>query len=336
MNIYIYGNVGFRKQMRDTLNHANVKFRLNDSEKIEDIYSLDELKKTIESSPDDMYLIDEEKIIDSKALSSKIGFLRPKDGIEKSFLKEHGIGDLQVNSISDIGRQIVKKLDKIRLSEIDENEPLKIESKHTEELDVSSEKSNASTAEEFKSFLNDDIDDDYFDVDKLRESLVESEDLIADLRDENHSFDVDEDLSGLLVFDNEEKDTKVDEEKISNDELDFDNLDFDIDDLFEDDNKQHEDGIKISKEDDEMVDDQEMFGSLDSISEEDMALALDDLDGVSFDSGLKEFAQTKDVQYNPPQTQIPQIEGLLAAEISNLIGELLKNKTIEITIKIKG
>lgn len=87
MNIYIYGSIGFRKQMHDALGHANVKFRLDESGKIEDIDSLEVLKKTIQEKPDDIYLIDQEKIIDAKTLSSKIGFLRPKDGIEKVFCK---------------------------------------------------------------------------------------------------------------------------------------------------------------------------------------------------------------------------------------------------------
>lgn len=317
MNIYIYGSIGFRKQMHDVLGHANVKFRLDESGKIKDIDSLEVLKKTIQEKPDDIYLIDQEKIIDAKALISKIGFLRPKDGIEKSFLQEYGIGDFKVNSISEIGRQIIKKLDKIRLSEIDENEPLKIETKHKKD---------------------DEGEDELFDMEQLKASLVDVEDLALDLLGErDHNFDVDDDLSGLLVLDDEPIENSVDEsEMISNDNLDFDNLDFDIDDLFRNDNDSTDD-LKTVNEEIKMVSNQDIFGTLDSISEDEMARALEDLDGISSDSSLmNQFSNIQSAQVTDSLIAATKIEGLLANEISNLISELLKNKTIEITIKIKG
>lgn len=341
MNIYIYGSIGFRKQMHDVLGHANVKFRLDESGKIKDIDSLEVLKKTIQEKPDDIYLIDQEKIIDAKALISKIGFLRPKDGIEKSFLQEYGIGDFKVNSISEIGRQIIKKLDKIRLSEIDENEPLKIETKHKKDDEGEDElflKDQALDNDDDSVSSFEKHDDELFDMEQLKASLVDVEDLALDLLGErDHNFDVDDDLSGLLVLDDEPIENSVDEsEMISNDNLDFDNLDFDIDDLFRNDNDSTDD-LKTVNEEIKMVSNQDIFGTLDSISEDEMARALEDLDGISSDSSLmNQFSNIQSAQVTDSLIAATKIEGLLANEISNLISELLKNKTIEITIKIKG
>lgn len=63
MNIYIYGNSGFRKEIHSTLNHANIKFKLDESSLIKDIDTLEELQNAIKENPNDIYLIDDEKII---------------------------------------------------------------------------------------------------------------------------------------------------------------------------------------------------------------------------------------------------------------------------------
>ena len=106
MNIYIYGNSGFKKEIHSTLDHANIKFKLDDSSIIKDVMSLDELKNTIIENPNDIYLIDDEKIIKK---NSKIKFLNPKDGIEESFLLDNGIADLSVESFAEIPKYILQK-----------------------------------------------------------------------------------------------------------------------------------------------------------------------------------------------------------------------------------
>lgn len=112
MTIYIYGSKSFKNNIQEVLEHANMKFRLNDEDSIVELDTLHELKEAIEEDPQNIFLIDDEKIIKKNSLNEKIKFLKPKDGIEEEFLKEHGIGDLSVDDIHDIATHIIKKLEK--------------------------------------------------------------------------------------------------------------------------------------------------------------------------------------------------------------------------------
>ena len=109
MNIYIYGNNSFKKEIYETLEHSNIKFKLDDNCLIKDIDNLSELKRTIQNNPNDIYLIDDEKIIKKNSLNKKIKFLTPKDGIEEEFLLDNGIADLSINSLSEIPKYILRK-----------------------------------------------------------------------------------------------------------------------------------------------------------------------------------------------------------------------------------
>lgn len=109
MNIYIYGNQSFKKDIHQTLDHANIKFKLDSDSIIKDIDNLEELKNTIKSNPNDIYLIDDEKIIKKNSLNQKIKFLTPKDGIEQEFLLDNNIADLSVDSLAEIPKYILKK-----------------------------------------------------------------------------------------------------------------------------------------------------------------------------------------------------------------------------------
>ena len=119
MNIYIYGNNSFKKEIHETLEHANIKFKLDSDSKIEDITTLNLLKSTIEANPNDIYLIDDEKIIKKNAISQKIKFLTPKDGIEEEFLLDNGIADISVDSLTEIPKYILRKYEQQK--EIDPN-----------------------------------------------------------------------------------------------------------------------------------------------------------------------------------------------------------------------
>ena len=72
MNIYIYGNHSFKKEIHETLEHSNIKFKLDASSIIKEIDDLAELKKTIKENPKDIYLIDDEKIIKKNSINEKI------------------------------------------------------------------------------------------------------------------------------------------------------------------------------------------------------------------------------------------------------------------------
>jgi len=119
LNIYIYGDSSFKQEIHKVLDHANIKFKLG-SGYVEYVDSLELLKEAIKNNPEDIYLIDNSKIIDKNSLNSKIKFLKPKDGIEKEFLQEHGIGDLSVDSLDSLVKHINKKIEESRTQEDDE------------------------------------------------------------------------------------------------------------------------------------------------------------------------------------------------------------------------
>ncbi|RXJ83655.1 hypothetical protein [Arcobacter cloacae] len=109
MNIYIYGNQSFKKEIHETLDHSNIKFKLDSNTLITELESLNELKKAIKNNPKDVYIIDDEKIIKKNSLNKKIKFLAPKDGIEEEFLLDSGIADLSIDSLKEIPKYILKK-----------------------------------------------------------------------------------------------------------------------------------------------------------------------------------------------------------------------------------
>ena len=111
MNIYIYGNNSFKKEIHETLEHSNTKFKLDESTLIKEIDDLSQLKQTIKNNPKDIYLIDDERIIKKNSLNKKIKFFTPKDGIEEEFLLDSGISDLSINSLSEIPKYILRKYD---------------------------------------------------------------------------------------------------------------------------------------------------------------------------------------------------------------------------------
>ena len=94
MNIYIYGNNSFKKEIHETLEHSNIKFKLDESTLIKEIDDLSQLKQTIKNNPKDIYLIDDERIIKKNSLNKKIKFFTPKDSIEEEFLLDNGISDI--------------------------------------------------------------------------------------------------------------------------------------------------------------------------------------------------------------------------------------------------
>ncbi|HRM34820.1 MAG TPA: hypothetical protein PLX81_00520, partial [Aliarcobacter cryaerophilus] len=89
MNIFIYGNQNFKNEVHKILLNSKIETILEDV-KIEDISNIDILKENIAKNPDDIYLIDEDKIIKK----SRFKFLKQKDGIEEDFLLQYGVNDL--------------------------------------------------------------------------------------------------------------------------------------------------------------------------------------------------------------------------------------------------
>lgn len=117
MNIYIYGSQSFKKEIHQTLEHVNIRFKLGDNTLINDIANLKELKEIIKNNPNDIYLIDDTKIIKKNSLNKKLKFLAPKDGIDEEILLDSGIADLSIDSVNEIPRYILKKYEEIKLNE---------------------------------------------------------------------------------------------------------------------------------------------------------------------------------------------------------------------------
>jgi hypothetical protein len=130
LKIYIYGNQSFKKEIHQTLEHSNIKLKINTDILIEEINSLTKLKQTINENPKDIYLIDDEKIIKKNSLNKKIKFLAPKDGIEEEFLLESGVSDLALDSLKELPKYIIKKYEELKYEEPSElNIPPVIENK---------------------------------------------------------------------------------------------------------------------------------------------------------------------------------------------------------------
>lgn len=110
MNIYIYGGTHFSNEIHKILDHGNIRFKIDDGEVV-DVITLQHLKELILEDPYQIFLIDENKIIDEDFISKYLKFLVPKDGIEKSFLDHHGIGDISTRTYKDLLIYIEKRLE---------------------------------------------------------------------------------------------------------------------------------------------------------------------------------------------------------------------------------
>jgi len=110
VNIYIYGSTAFNNEIHKILDHGNIRFKIEDGDVI-DVTTLKYLKDLIIEDPYQIFLIDENKIIEDDFISKYLKFLVPKDGIEKSFLDHHGIGDISQRTYSDLLIYIEKRLE---------------------------------------------------------------------------------------------------------------------------------------------------------------------------------------------------------------------------------
>ena len=190
MNIYIYGNNSLKKEIHKTLDHSNIKFKLDSNSTIEDIEDLEVLKAAIETNPNDIYLIDDEKIIKKNALSKKIKFLLPKNGIEEEFLLDKGIADLSVDSLKEIPEYILNKYEQqkevepsIQSSIIDiVYEAYKEDNKDLDiELDDESSQLLSSSISEKKDINLDEIEDLINNDDSSENESTNGDDMPSDL-----------------------------------------------------------------------------------------------------------------------------------------------------------
>ena len=232
MKIYIYGNQSFKKEIHETLEHANIKFKLDNNTAIEEINNINKLKETIKNNPKDIYLIDDDKIIKNNSLNKKLKFLAPKDGIEEEYLIQSGIADLSIDSLKELPKYIIKRYEELKLLEPKEKQPEKevevIEENIIElddELAMLLSKGDNKKKDKTEDLMPVQDLEDVFSLDKEM-NLDEIDDLIGnvDIKDNKTSDDIDDivnfnDNFGLnnISFDYDDNDVLYKEE--STDEI---------------------------------------------------------------------------------------------------------------------
>ena len=359
MNIYIYGNHSFKKEIHETLEHSNIKFKLDANSVIKEIDDLSELKKTIKDNPKDIYLIDDEKIIKKNSLNKKIKFLAPKDGIEEEFLLDSGIADLSVNSLAEIPKYILRKHEEEK-EHLDPNiqasiENIVDEAYEKESIELDEELSQLLAKEEVleEEIINQQEEnlDDIFDIpldvdlgipkdafDTIDESLDISKEELDDIMNFNDNFGLNNislDYDDKNIEDDFLEDKVPEEEHLSEDDKMFEDLDF-LEDVFK------EKKVDIQEKDEEENLDKSLLGEwnmkddkffeLDSLKEEDLLDALN-CTGNKNDRKNEEIDRKDLVKNNTNSINITNSSN--TDELAQLISKLLNNKTLEITIKIK-
>ncbi len=297
MIIYIYGSTDFKKDIHDVLNHSSVKLRLEEHGEIKDLQTVEELKNAILDDPNHMYLIEDSKILKKNSLNQKIKFLQPKDGIEQEYLLDHGIGDVSVESLDELSKHIIKKLQET----IDEEEE----------------------STEIQNSIVEIVEDAYESVEE--KSYVKLDDELSSLL--SHVDDSD-DEQGL---DFEET---IDDDKLLNESLnEFDSLkdlNFDQDLGNIEVAEEKENNLEIKSQGEIMADE---FSEFDTLNENDILAALDGLDVGDSTSSNNSNEQNNNKSSNDNNSV--NINGSNVDEIAQIISKLLNNKTLEITIKVK-
>ena len=278
MNIFIYGNQNFKNEVHKILLNSKIETILEDV-KIEDISNIDILKENIAKNPDDIYLIDEDKIIKK----SRFKFLKQKDGIEEDFLLQYGVNDLSIDSLEEIPNYIIRKYERIAFKEKDKSEEIK-----NEDLLLDSELANLLESKEQENSQN------------LTNSILE----------EPVGININE-LDNLIELESSDKE-KLDTNYISMEDFDenfgLNNVSFDYDDdsTFNQDLKSDEDLLQdilnnsiVDEDDYEFVGETfEDTNFLDEIFPNNKILDIDEKSITPINIVLKEDDKKEDVEEN--------------------------------------
>ena len=295
MNIYIYGSKSFKKDINKLLSKANIIFKLDDAGTIKEIDSVEELKNTIVASPRDIFLIDEDKIIKKGGVE----FLKPKDGIERSFLNKYGVGDLSVDTFDDLIEHI--------------NARLELKQSQAQDLETSIKSINMSNID----FQNSSIEEDDDDID---DNLINTHLNIDEIDDSDNDI---------------ETDITLEEDNIKDELMNIDEMISDVDDTEIDnmDNSLKDDNMDDNIADDiDNIDDLEGLDELDSLDESMLLEALDeaDLDPVDTVNTNDNEPIIQDSNNNSLTLAPEQLDTL-----TQVLSQLLNGKELEITIKVK-
>ena len=201
MNIFIYGNQNFKNEINKILVNSKIESILEDV-KIEDISNIDILKEKIAINPNDIFLIDEDKIIKK----SRFKFLKQKDGIEEDFLLQYGVNDLSIDSLDEIPNYIIRKYERTASKEKDKsleikNEDLLLDNELANLLESKEEENNknltSSILEEPMGININELDSlievDTSDEVKTDTNYINMEDFDENFGLNNVSFDYDDD-----------------------------------------------------------------------------------------------------------------------------------------------
>lgn len=373
MNIYIYGNQSFKKEIHETLDHSNIKFKLDDNCCVIEVNSVNVLKNTISSDPKAIYLIDDEKIIKKNSLNQKLKFLTPKDGIEEDFLLDSGIADLSIDSLKEIPKYILKKYEEQKSLESNiQDSIIDIVDEAYEknsQVELDDELAMLLTKEEPQIKKEDVQEEDFEFKDDLFENLTQDvnldkiEDLIGHIdentnknisKDEfddimnfndnfglnNISFDYDDDnivnTNEIqdLDFMNSSLDEEEDEDSI---EETFEDVDF-LEEIFSKKEKSYNNNEKTFVKNEEYLRSEDMvedeFSELDTLNEKDLLEALN-----YNSSNIENIKEENKTEYKnevmKSASSINVVNSSNVDDLAQLISKLLSNKTLEITIKIK-
>ena len=291
MNIFIYGNQNFKNEVHKILLNSKIETILEDV-KIEDISNIDILKDNIAKNPDDIYLIDEDKIIKK----SRFKFLKQKDGIEEDFLLQYGVNDLSIDSLEEIPNYIIRKYERIAFKEKDKSEEIK-----NEDLLLDNELANLLESKEQEN----------------------SQNLTSSILEEPVGININE-LDNLIELESSDKE-KLDTNYISMEDFDenfgLNNVSFDYDDdsTFNQDLKSDEDLLQdilnnsiVDEDDYEFVGETfEDTNFLDEIFPDNKILDIDENSITPINIVLQEKEKDKDIDlHNENDNSFDEIEAL--------------------------
>ncbi len=334
MIIYIYGSDDFKKDIHELLEHSNIKFRLGDNGEVIDLDTLEDLKNAIEDNPNNIYLIDDSKIIKKNSLNNKIKLFKPKDGIEQEYLLDHGIGDISVDSLEELSNHIKNKLD----ASIDNNESERIQESIVEIVEdaYDNEDSNdyIQLDDELKELLSPSEEEAKIEQIDDISSMIEEDDLGSLIEDEKENPLLNDPLLNDPLLDElddlvEEDDSLEEDEAALKDlsfEEDFGNIEVDKNENINDNNFEEENinqGVEMADE----------FSEFDSLNEADLLAALDGVDTEPMP--VKNTSINTPIEKKENDSQSLNLGSSSADDIAKLISQLLNNKTLEITIKVK-
>jgi hypothetical protein len=339
LNIYIYGEKSFKQEISKILDHSNIVLKLEGYGNVEEIDSLELLKEAIQNNTEDIFLIDESKIIDKESINAKLKFLTPKDGIEKEFLQKYNIFDTQIDSSGSLGKQISRKVDRF----------LKAEEERQEEISNSLNKEIASCEGEQCVLIDQELNEllEYDNWDKESQNQEEKTTTIQSFEKEEGN----EDLSDFNKLDFDKNDLRLD--ILSFDEIEYsknsnnEELSKTINDIDEElaaiMDLDNQDTIGMPKDLNQQLptttkgeDVAHEFDELNKLNEEDLISALENIDFSKESlSQIKTNNQNKPQAYSPAPSNEISLNNLDINQLSALISKLLENKTLDISIKIR-